>query len=492
LEKHQDRIILTIPNKRCYLPLILDNTAAFARILGLNDKKTNEVILAVKEAVVNVIDHAFMDGEQASFELIFQKIALGMQIRIRDQGMPFDPIALAEIAQKETFGADDTRGSGLHRMSKFMDEVSFVNIGKAGKEIRLIKYWGTIPEIMASPEEDVPRQAAIIPAYEIREMLPHEAIEVSKCTYMSFGYSYSNEHVYYPERLRQLNEEGQMVSLVAVSEDNEILGHIGLIFKSDYPLIGFVDDTFVKPQYRGAGCQNRLGEALVVWAKTHGIKGLYTWAVTTHTYSQKLACKCGLSDTAILISGDMPYEFKKIKAEVGQRESETVMFVYLSPMDKAKIYAPLHHTDMIRQIYAHLGVSAEVFPPDSRVEKLNEKTVLELEYEPCSIAFLTIKEYGLNVTGEVGRMLKNLCLERIESIYLALPLNCPHTAVLTSEFEKLGFFFCGIMPKLEGRDQLILQYLNNQMIDYNQIKVHTKIGQMLLAYIKRLDPNQMI
>ena len=491
MEKYQDSIVLKIPNKICYLPLVLDNTAAFARIIGLNDKKTNEVISAVKEAVVNVIDHAFMDGEQVSFELIFQKIAIGMQILIREQGMPFDPIALAEMAKKETFGVDDTRGLGLHLMSKFMDEVSFVSMGKAGKEIRMVKYLGTIPEIMASPEEDVPRQAASIPAYEIREMLPHEAIEVSKCAYMTFGYSYSNEQVYYPERLRQLNEEGQMVSMVAVSEENEIMGHMCLIFKSDYPLIGFVDYTFVKPQYREAGCQNRLGEALVAWAKAHGLKGLYGWVVTNHTYAQRLGLKLGSSDTAILISDEMPYEFKKIKAEVRQRESETVMFVYLSPMNKAKIYAPLHHADMISQIYEHLGVSTEVFQPDSRLEKLNEKTVLELEYDPSLIVFLTIKEYGLNVTGEVGRMLKKLCLERIETIYLALPLNSPHTAVLTSEFEKLGFFFCGIMPRLEKRDQLILQYLNNQVIDYSQIRIYTEIGQRLLAYIKRLDPNQM-
>jgi serine/threonine-protein kinase RsbW len=308
---------------------------------------------------------------------------------------------------------------------------------------------------------------------------------------MTFGYSYSNEQVYYPERLRRLNEEGQMLSLVAASEDNEIMGHICLIFKNDYPLIGFVDNTFVKPQYRESGCQNRLGQALVVWAKAHGLKGLYGWVVTNHTYTQKLGLKLGFSDTAILISDDMPYEFKNNKAEVGQRESETVMFIYLSPMNKAKIYAPLHHADMISQIYGHLGVSTEVFQPDSRVEKLNEKTVLELEYDPSLIAFLTIKEYGLNVTGEVGRMLKKLCLERIETIYLALPLNCSHTAVLTSEFEKLGFFFCGIMPRLEGKDQLILQYLNNQIINYNQIRIYTEIGQILLDYIKRLDPNQM-
>jgi len=41
----------------------------------------------------------------------------------------------------------------------------------------------------------------------------------------------------------------------------------------------------------------------------------------------------------------------------------------------------------------------------------------------------------------------------------------PHTAVLTEEYEVLGLFFSGIIPGSEGRDQLVLHYLNNQVID---------------------------
>jgi serine/threonine-protein kinase RsbW len=283
-----------------------------------------------------------------------------------------------------------------------------------------------------------------------------------------------------------------MVSLVAVSEDNEILGHIALLFEGDDPLVPGVDDAFVKPQYRGAGCLNDLGAALIVWAQTNGITGIYTWAVTSHTYSQKVAFKWGLSDTAILISGDLPFEFKAIVADGGQRESEAILFIYFSTMDAIKIYAPLHHADMITQIYEHLGVQAEVLLPGTGLDLLDEETVLELKYDPSIIAFISIKQYGRNVLSEVSRMLKDLCLQRIETIYLNLPLNSPHTAKLTHEFEGLGFFFSGIVPGSEGRDQLILQYLNNQVIDYGQIKVNTEIGQNILAYIKRHDPNQML
>ena len=352
MSKYQDAVILTVPNKLCYLPLIMDSAAAFTRILGFDDKKTSEVILGVEEAVVNVIDHAFAEGEQAGFELVFQEIALGMQVLIRDQGMPFDPIELAEMAERKSFEAEDTRGLGLRLMYQFMDEVSFVNLGKAGKETRLVKYRGTrIPETTESHPADVHAQTRTIPAYEIRQMVPHEAVDVSKCAYLSYGYSYSysNEHVYYPERLRQLNEEGKMVSLVAVSEENEIIGHIALIFGDD-PLVPVADDAFVKPQYRGSGCLNDLGQALIDWAVAHRLIGIYSPAVTSHPYSQKVGLKWGLGDTALLLSADVPFEFKAIKDGSGQRESESILFRYFRPMDKVKIYAPLHHVDMITQI----------------------------------------------------------------------------------------------------------------------------------------------
>lgn len=482
---------ITVPNNLRYLPLILDSTAAFAEMLGFDDKQINEVTLGVEEAVVNVIDHAFAEGEQASFELIFQQVPLGMQVLIKDQGMPFDPHELARMAEMDSF-REDTRGLGLHLMYRFMDEVSFVNLGKNGKETRLLKYLGRVPEAMDSPPPEAEQHPENIPAYQIRRMLPHEAVEVSKCAYMSYGYTYSNEHVYYPERLRQLNEEGKMVSLVAVSDSGEIIGHVALIFDDSDPLVPVSDDAFVKPQYRGSGCLNDLGRALIGWAVDNDILGSYALAVTSHPYSQKVASKWGYNDTAIFISIDTPFAFKAIKEEAGQRESESLLFVYFRPPQDVKIYAPCHHAGMITQIYQHQGVQATILSPASDLQLPDQEPIIEVKYDPCIIAYIKVKQYGRNVTGEVSRILKGLCIQRTETIYLYLPLSSPYTCLLTHEFETLGFFFAGIIPGSEGRNLLILQYLNNQVIDYSQICINSAIGQKVLDYIKQHDPNQRV
>jgi hypothetical protein len=38
----------------------------------------------------------------------------------------------------------------------------------------------------------------------IRMMLPEESFEFSRCVYRSYGYSYDWDHVYYPDRIREL------------------------------------------------------------------------------------------------------------------------------------------------------------------------------------------------------------------------------------------------------------------------------------------------
>ena len=60
---------------------------------------------------------------------------------------------------------------------------------------------------------------------------------------------------------------------------------------------------------------------------------------------------------------------------------------------------------------------------------------------------------------------------------------------MTAEFEKLGFFFAGILPESRMGDVLILQYLNNVEFDYDKMHILTDLAKELSAYIKAHDPN---
>jgi serine/threonine-protein kinase RsbW len=55
---------------------------------------------------------------------------------------------------------------------------------------------------------------------------------------------------------------------------------------------------------------------------------------------------------------------------------------------------------------------------------------------------------------------------------------------MCKEIEKLGFFFAGAIPCLHFEDTLILQYLNNVIMDYGRINLHSDMAKEIREYIK--------
>ena len=98
-------------------------------------------------------------------------------------------------------------------------------------------------------------------------------------------------------------------------------------------------------------------------------------------------------------------------------------------------------------------------------------------------AFLIVDEYGQNTIDQIHYNLKQLCLHRIDCIYIDLPLNNPATGYFTNRFRELGFFYGAFIPQLRIGDTLRLQYLNNVEILRDDIKVASDFGENLLDNI---------
>ena len=104
---------------------------------------------------------------------------------------------------------------------------------------------------------------------------------------------------------------------------------------------------------------------------------------------------------------------------------------------------------------------------------------------------MIIDRYGRNIVNELRNKVKEICQQKTEIINLFLNLSDPLTGTYAPQFEKLGFFFAGILPGgFRDGDALILQYLNNVPIDYAAIQVKSAIAKRLLAYVKEQDPNR--
>jgi serine/threonine-protein kinase RsbW len=389
-------------------------------------------------------------------------------------------------------------------MTDLVDEVSLHNRGPAGTEIHLISYLRgqTAEDYLAACEPEVFEAPAERPEivrsveFRVRLMKPSEAVEVARSVYKAYGYSYFYEHAYYPERVRELNESGKMVSAVALTTDGEFAGHSAIIAQEDSAACAEIGMAAVKPEFRGQGCLLLLTDFLIREAETRGLTGLYVRAVTNHIFSQQVADRLGFQTCALLL-GYVPttVSFKGMAEQLSQRGAFVVQYRYIRKPVGLSLYAPPKHQEFISKLYSNLGASPRFWKPAGSKPKFeNSGAVIKTGasiFMPAGVATVEVVEYGEDVVSQVNHMLKELRLQRYSLILLRLDMNRPLTYYLTQEFEDLGFFFAGVLPCAFGRESLILQYLNNVPMDYDRIRLHSKLSRETLDYIRQHDPNQL-
>ncbi|MCX5796690.1 MAG: ATP-binding protein [Elusimicrobia bacterium] len=494
-----DSLKLTIPNDLGYLDLVLAFVRKAAEKFGFQEPALGEIELAAEEAVANVIKHAFEAAEQADFDIIAERAPLGLRLIIKDRGLPFDPSLLKDYDPKQAL-QKDTAGLGMHLMKKVMDEVSFVNLGCEGKELHLVKRLPqkSIEEYFPGQkleEEAGPPAAKVIQEkipYDVRRMRREEAIEVSRCAYKSHGYTFFDDNIYYPERLAELNASEELISVVAVTKENKFMGHAALHYPRVGARIAELTFAFVNMEYRGQGCLTRLTDQLFSMEKKYPLTGVYVNSVTNHLFTQKVVVKYGINDCGVYLAASPgSWVFKGISGASKQRLSVALSFKYLQPPHRLTLYLPQAHRPMLEKLFANIGAVHSFRVPDPEQARIaEEKAAVRTDvYASESCAEIWIERYGQDAVRQVRASLHDLCRRQLGAVYLYLDLADPAAYFLAPEFEKLGFFFSGILPETEIGDTLILQYLNNVQLDYGQVQLLTDMGKSLLDYIKAKDPN---
>jgi len=508
----RDTSLLTIPNDTSYLLIVGACVMAEAAQLGFDETDIGDIRLAVDEACTYIIETAFEPGEEQNLTISCQRHPSRLKVTIADKGMPFDPRSIQEY---DAHGGLDRELSGLpfYLIQQTMDEVRFINKGWGGKELQLTKYV-RVPDVESHfPQEELrPYDTAAEPAppgkYEYRLMEAADAIEVARCVYKTYGYTYPGEHVYYPERVVAMSQSGEMLSAVAVTETGEVIGHCALSGHPGDPVME-VSQAVVAPAHRRRGVMEELVDLLIKEAHQRDLAGLFVVAVTVHPFSQRAARRYGFRESALLLGyAPRAVQMKKI-ADEGFAQRETVIYGYrsLGNDPRSRVFPPPNHRSILTRIYSNLGLEREFASPE--VARLNlEPSPLAPEFPHFDLsaqvksamrtALIEIAGYGPGIEQEVKNRLRDLCCEGIAAVYLHLPLGDPHTAVVCQCYEELGFFFSGILPRPEeptgpdgavnSGDLLCLQYLSGRRIDYDLLQIYSDFGQELVQYIRERDP----
>ena len=489
------KLTATVPASLDYLDATLAFVKEAALSFGLQGKDLDLLVLAVEESVTNVIHHGLADNPEEQYTIICEGLPASLQVTIREKGIPFQVERVPQYHPEKLKEDGDTAGLGMYLLRRAVDQVKYVNLGRGGKETVLIKHFPhkRVDTIVNEQESSIGSGLIKPEKWHIRQFRSEDALEISRCAWQSYGYSYE-PYIYYPDMITRMNSEGTLNSLVAVDEKENLLGHIGLKLYSNTDPIAEVGVAFVDPVARKLGVFSALFEESLKHGRHLGLLGIYGRAVTSHTLSQKKAMDKGFRPTGIYL-GLFPsdVDFKQLTGKISQKESGMLFYGGLDKGEKRMIYPPANHREIIDQLLSPLCPVQFSPSPGSNKEKQKPKVSMESsKMEVFNSVDIFCFSSAPELAADIGSQLHKYCLEHVDVLYLHLNLEDPRTPALTAKCEEMGFFFSGVLPYgLLGCHCLILQYCNNLALSYEAIHLCDPAAENLKKYIKQCDPNRV-
>ena len=115
------QIKFSMPSDPRYLCTVRGAIGPLAATIGWDESECRAIVLAVGEALANIIRHAYHDRTDGVMELECREVPDGLEISLLDNGDAPDP---SKICASEV-DSDQPGGRGTHIIKEVMDEFSY-------------------------------------------------------------------------------------------------------------------------------------------------------------------------------------------------------------------------------------------------------------------------------------------------------------------------------------------------------------------------------
>ena len=450
---------LTFGNDSVHLTSVRAFFEATFQQLPLDAAVAQKLELFIGASIEDAIAHAYPAGENGLIKLSIHEQHGKLEIRIRDFGIPKDINLLERQLQKRD--ATAPQGGGILD-ANVADEIHWLTFGPKGKALQIVKWLHDTHiadgnnSVTLSPHS---RDTSPAPAqqYTIRRMRAGEAEQVSQLIYRTYGGSYFNADVYYPDRLAAQNERGVVLSYVAVGEDGKVASHYALELNRSGP-VAEGGQAVVDPAHRGRGLLNQMKDLALKDARELGLLGWYADAVTVHTLTQKSNTAYGAQLTAVDLAIAPSKEQFDTTNEQPQRVTCLLYFHWLQSPTPRTVHVPARHQAIVGEIYKRLDCPITFGDSQRPTGHASHSVQIEAGAARANVSINVIGESTVQLIRNSRRDL----VERthVEAVFVDLPVADPATVIVAEELEKDGFGFLGIAPHFSpDGDVLRLAYL---------------------------------
>ncbi len=139
-QSREPEVAFTLATKTAYLCSVRAFAESLAIRMGFSHHQAGHIVLALDEALANVIRHGYGGSEHERMSVAFwavshAKLGQGLRIVIEDEGEQIDP---SNVRGRDL---DDVRpgGLGVHIMRQVMDDVVYERRPGRGMRLTLVK-----------------------------------------------------------------------------------------------------------------------------------------------------------------------------------------------------------------------------------------------------------------------------------------------------------------------------------------------------------------
>jgi hypothetical protein len=516
---------LRVPVEPGLFSLVQSHGRALGALAGFDDGRQRAIELAFEEAFGLVIARAA--GAVPEPVLIDARLdALALTVRFDDRALPpavqeagapgTDPEAGPDASQGADLEADldlDSVAIDLEDVSRRLiraaaDEASWVPLGRAGNrlQMRFLRPARAVDAIedaqsLAPYQDDAP--LAPPQDYRVRQagQGPRGHLDwaaIARAMYKTYGFSYAREDFYIPDRIRALNEEGLVLSIVAESSlTGEVVAHYGLDvngfgqFGRNPPQIGELGKAVVDPAHRSRGLMERMRRFTEEIAAARGLQALFSEPTMAHPYSQKANETLGARPCAVLLGLFGP-EDNRIRAlssaapsaPAGGSAPRGSLLMYFQPLQspaRRTLVLPARHRDILIRTYENCGIPFDAH--DGSAPAVAQTALQVITAPGFDLSHIRIHAVGDDVALALRAARDELIRRAGTSVILMqIRLDDPATPQACDVAERLGFFYSGMCPLHDdGVDVLQLQYVGVE-IDPGRLAVAGAFARELVDY----------
>ena len=470
-------VSLSIPNRVRYLPLAMHLIRDAAHLAEIGDEEVKDIVTAARELVLNAIRHAYPKKMDGTIDIDILFLPHGIQIGVHDMGLPFD---------FERYMASERTG-GLKTITGFVDELRFSNLGKGGKSFTIFKSHPLdLEDVIFQPYSDLEDEspASLKPAsVQIRDFEPGDEEAISHLIYNNYTFSYYKSLFYYPRRIRELNERGEIASVVAQTKEGRIVGHFALVMEreSNTAEIGV---AVVHPEYKGKGIMNAMLGRIEQRAKEMGLDAIFGEALMMHPFSQRANLRHGFGESALVL-GLVPNTVSLTDPNAVHTDRRTAVLLgykILNGVQSRRVALPKHYEGLMRQIYANVGLGVE---PIARPRCIRHNRIGYELSDYTQTGTLVIDALPHDPAHTIRHTLHTLYKKHVDMIYADINLmQCEWVDEAVEILKEEGFVFGGVLfYRKKGCDYLRMQLVNSDNVETEHIVCHSEFCRGLLRKI---------